>query len=274
MKKITIALISIGIVGVGVANFLRVKHFESSFAHLPITGELLTRFALIDSALDMHAQRTDVWWNDEEGYSILVPSTESILIATTGEGAGVGATVPDKYFSEELAIAKQVFMRRGFTQNERNSSTSTLDTRFYDYVQAYEKGDELCTVSVNPDNGSYQGSDTRTGYTLEVSCGNTLATAQAQQRPFLDALEYRNKEAVVRVANQRGVFFEVSTHFRRVGQTAVLKREESGYRVLFITQEAPPCAIVDAERIPFDVLSSVGRGACYTDAGVYRDAPI
>ena len=259
-----------------IAGWLIVFKQKSSaerLAQLPVTQELLECFIKVDPALDAHTQTpssASVWWNDA-GYNIIIPSIESILVAVTNERAPLDGNVPDAYFSEELKIVRDVFSRRGFVPNKKNSSASTKDTRFYDYVQAYEKDDELCTVTVNPDLSSYEGGGAKIGYTLIVSCGNTLTEAKARQRPLLDALGLRDKEAVVRIVKQHGAFFEVSMGYRRTGQAAVLKQEGDRYRVLLISQESPPCEIIDKEKIPSDVLSSIGQGGCYTDTGAYRE---
>ncbi len=276
-KMLAIAILAAGMVGVAMCAALMYKaHLDNdALAQLPIIQELRTRFAKADPALDVHAQNVaSIWWDDVDGYSILVPATESMLFVSLPGQSVQSTNIPKAFFSKELSIAREVFALRGFVLNSTNSSTSTQDVHFYDYVQGYERGDTLCVVTVNPDYSSYVGGGANMGYALTVSCGNALAEAEAQQRPLLDALGKRGQEAVARVLAQDGEFVEVGIGYRRMGETAVLKHEGSTYRVLLLSQEAPPCSFVDAEQIPSDMLSSIGRGGCYTSGDVYREVSI
>lgn len=261
--------------GISATNFFKEKHFDALLRQLPLTGELMVRFKLVNQTSDIQALNDGLWWDDNDGYSVIIPSTESILIAKTKDGEILESTViPGEYFMLELAIAKQVFTNRGFTLNKRNSSTSIDDSNFYDYVQAYEKNGKLCTIVVNEDYSSYGsgiGKEAKMAYTLMVSCGDTLSEAQIEQHPFLDALGLKDKKTVVQIINQDGLFFQIGMNQRRGGFTAILKKDGNKYRVLLISQEAPSCALIDKEKIPSNVLSSIGEGSCFTNTGERRE---
>ncbi len=241
---------------------------------MPIMQELAARFKEANPKLDIQKDfNPTVWW-DERGYSYRLQSSEgALIVASPGEPGTPAQSVPSTYFYPELEIANKVLYRRGFAVDSFNSSTSTVDRYFYDYVQAYKNGDELCTVVVDPDYGTYNGGGMKYAYTLTVNCANTLAQAKAEQQPFLDALDLRYKEATAYIENQSGDYYLVSFGYRRIGEAAIVKKEGSNYRVLLISQEAPPCDLVDKEKIPTELLGPMGGGGCYESDGSYREAP-
>ena len=197
-----------------------------------------------------------VWWIDEDGYSFYIPVDGHLVLSRVYDYGKEERPVAEVCFKEELEIAKEFFTDWGFRLNERNSSDSFEDDTFYDYVQAYEKGDELCTITVSPDVSG-----------LVVACTNDLARAKKEQMPFLEALGLKDQDKVAILRAQNGDFFEVSTHWRRTGLTVILKKEEDSYRVLFTGQEAPLCRLIANEGIPSEVLKGIGDGDCYTDSG-------
>ncbi|MFW0862489.1 MAG: GIN domain-containing protein [Candidatus Komeilibacteria bacterium] len=212
---------------------------------------------------------SSLWWNDEDGYSILVPGNESIEVVRD-DGMRSDNFAESSFVAELLDITKQVLYTRGFVLNESNSSTNEIDKRFYDYVRAYKNDDELCVVKVNPDYGSYGCTDNiYMCNTVEITCGNDLAGSQVQQRPFLEALELQNKETIVQIMKQIGDFYKVAISYRRTGSAGVVKKEDSGLRLLYTSQEEPYCQIVETERIPSNVLEGFEINGCWTEDG-YR----
>lgn len=243
---------------------------EKEWGKLSVVSELMIRFESIDSRTDTHISNYGFRWNDDDGYSIFIPSTEAFFLVKPRMGCFEPDLVPD-LFDQELSVAKKVFTERGFVLDKTNSSTSTSDRHFYDYIQAYKKGGELCTVVANPDCSSYEGSKGQVEHQLRVSCGNTFTKARVEQLPFLKALELKDKNRTARVRTQKGQFFQVGMGYVRGGSTAILKKENDNYQVLFIGQESPSCNLIDEEKIPNEVLSSIGKGSCFTDNGEYRE---
>jgi hypothetical protein len=247
---------------------------DQSFKNLSITEELSSRFKAIDKNAIIQKTDYEMWWNNDEGYSLLASSSESIFIAKDFRGQlSEPETVADGIFKKELDITKTVFASRNFTLNINNSSVDPEDQRFFDYVQAYEKGNYLCTVTVSSEVATYPGSgfgeNAKMGYLMYVVCSDKLVLAEAEQLPFLDALGLKNKEQVAQLINFDGDYFHVEIHGRRAGQAAILKKEDGKYRVLLISQEAPRCSLIDKEKIPATVLGSIGGGDCFSDNGAY-----
>lgn len=267
--KILITLIFLLTIGFAF-SFLK----NPTLKNLSVTEELTARFKAIDKNSTIQNQDYGMWWDNNEGYSIIASTSESILVAKDFSSPGLESNmIPDGIFKRELAIVKTVFTDRGFILNKNNSSARTDDQKFYDYVQAYEKDNYLCTVTISAEASSYPGSGkngkAEMGYLLFVSCTDKLAEAEVEQIPFLDALNLKNKEEVAQLINSEGDYFHVETHFRRAGSAVILKKENGNYRVLLISQEAPRCSLVNKEKIPLSVLTSIGGGDCYANDGAY-----
>lgn len=252
---------------------------EATLVQMSVTDELSTRFAISNPALEINKQeKMSLWWDGYDGYNFIIPATESVIFAAIPGRYIMGANIPETFFKDELKIADEVFARRGFSRDAYNSSTSTLDTSRYDYVQAYKKADTVCAITVSSEYSSYTGTgigrNAKMGYALFAECGDLLANDLAEQRAISDALEPNYKGFGVHVDRRDGDFMSVGLRGRRGGVMAILKQTGKTYRVLIVTQEAPPCALMDKEKIPLSLLGSIGGGACYGDNGRYREAPM
>ena len=249
------------------------KDFDSNLKNLSVTEELMTHFKLIDLESDIQLKPLVFSWVGDDGYRILVPATESFFVAKQSNFLSDFRIIPNLYFYQELAVIKQVFAKRGFILDVKNFSKNILDKSFYDYIQAYRKGNELCVVKVNPDNTSYLSGDYDTAYSLSVSCGNTFDEAYNEQLPFIKAIkdfkpEYKN--LTVRLYEHSGNFFKVGVGGFRGGSSAVLKKEGEKYRVLYISQEDPYCELIENENIPAEVLKLFKIGGCWDGASGFR----
>jgi len=260
--------------------FFKNKYYPA-LKNLSVTEELSARLKSSDENLIIRQQDSKMWWDNNDGYSLIASSSESIIVTKT-TNLGVSNTIADDVFKNELAITRQVFADRGFVLNKANSSASTTDQKFYDYIQAYEKDNYLCAVTVSSDASPYNGLnlqlipadvsppanfDNSLNFELYISCTDKLKEAETEQIPFLDALNFRNKEESAELENSDGDYFHIETHFRRSGSAAILKKENGRYRVLLISQEAPRCSLLNKEKIPASVLTSIGSGDCYADDG-------
>ena len=302
-KKLGLLLIVIGIL-LGCLLLLYNQSAEKKEAEifsvdmkaLSVGEELLTHFKSIDSqglyvqtetmdqndgrrtlelipltsvdTLKSHPQirRYGLRWNAGDGYTILVPSTESFLL-TKPAGGCVWNNAPN-IFQQELRIAQQVFTNRGFVLDTVNSSADLSDDRLLDYVQAYRKNNDLCKITVDLECASRGGGiveDSVISHALTVSCGNTLTEAYNEQVPLLDALELKNTNTVAVIQNQSGQFFQVVVRGLRGGGHALLKKEGDTYRVLYSGQEYPSCNLIDKEKIPQEFLLDSGYRHCNED---------
>ena len=264
MKKLLTALILIGIVSAG-CSLAGVKKNSSnnSVATIKpaasIVEDLKLKFKIINPSLIISDQKFKIWWNDNNGYNVFVTSTDSFVVATSAPVISGGPdAVVGEYFFKEIAAVKQIFAEQGFMVNTFTTSTSSPDRSAN--IWAYQRNNDLCTIQVNSDYQSYDSSGIM-GYTLWVACGDTLAQAQTEQRPFIDALNYKGKGVVI-INKQDGLFYSVSTWNAPGGESAILKKEANGYRVLFQGQDMPSCDIVNKEKIPNSVLINIGGKYC------------
>ncbi|MCD4761870.1 hypothetical protein K8R32_02820 [bacterium] len=236
-----------------------------------VTEELASKFKSTMPDVDIKFQKESfLWWNDEDGYSILVPGIESIEISKD-DGARVDNFTKSSFVRGLLEIVDQVMEDRDFSLNEKNTSIDETDKKFYDYVRAFENSEELCVVRVNPDYSSHGCADNMFMCNeVEITCGNDLVGSQTEQRPFLEALDLQNKEKIIRTRKQIGDYFQLGVSGRRAGSEAVMKKEDSGLRLIYMSQEDPLCELLDKEKIPSNVLSSFKIEGCWTETG-YRN---
>lgn len=276
-KKRLVSGISFAVIFIA-AICLAVFYFRNqSLRNLSITEELSARFRAIDKNSLIQKNDYKMWWDDNEGYSLLASTTESVLVVKNTSGIDQiydQSLVPAEIFKNESNIVREVFTRRGFILNKRNSAASTTDDSLWDYVQAYEKGDYLCTVTINSEASTYPGGGfgekAKTGYQLYVSCTDKLADAEAEQIPFLDALGLKDKGQFAIPGISEGDYFRVETGGRRGGQYAILKKEDGKYRILAMTQEPLHCSLIKKEKIPESIANSLGdpdNPGCFADNG-------
>ncbi len=241
---------------------------ESIVIASSVTEELSARLKAAILGVNInYPEESSLWWNDEDEYSIIVPGTESIEIAKDN-GSGADNFAETSFARDVLDITDEVLTARGFTLNEKNSSDNETDRQFYDYIKVYEKGSELCVARVDPDYSSAGCTENMfMCNTIEITCGNDLVGSQAEQRPFLEALELQSKESIITSIFQEGDYYKVGVHGRRAGYLSILKREDNSLRVLFEGQEAPSCELLDKENIPSSLIGDVGDILCWEDNG-------
>jgi|WetSurMetagenome_2_1015567.scaffolds.fasta_scaffold01305_1 hypothetical protein len=232
---------------------------------LSVVEELKADFKSADPDYDVSEQNFNIWWNDAIGYSFYVTSTQSFVIAASSTAdANSPDDVVSKLYSKEITIAKQVFAEHGYAINTSNTIVSIPGAR--EDKWGYEKGKEFCTIEVRSDYESYGGKFAM-AYPVYIACGNTLAQAEAEQRPFLDALNYKGR-GVIGDIKKFGLFYVVSTWDDPDGEMAILKKEDNGYQVLWTGYETPTCSIYDKNMVSNTILNYFG--GCYENSGILR----
>lgn len=227
---------------------------DKALSNLTLLEEITTRIKTANNSLEIQSKDNSFFRWIKNDYTILVPATSGFFIDKQNN-EHLGPEAVPKIFKKELSIIEKVLNDRGFVFNPENSSSNFSDRSFYDYIESYKKGDELCVVRVDPDDRGF--------YQLSFSCGNSLDYGYKKQIPFLKALELKNEKTTVGIKNQKENYYEVSVNAVRGGSVAVLKKENNTYRVLFIGQESPLCSLIEKENIPSEVLSSIGGGNCF-----------
>lgn len=257
-KKIILAPICIILIILIV--FLVKDNSNSKLRKLTIVEEIASRITSADRSIGIQSNANSAIRWVKDGYTILIPSSSNLSISKQSNRHLEFGAAPT-LFDGELSIIDSVMKGRDYDLDKENSSKDYLDSSFYDYVRSYRREDELCAARVNPDDvGSYQ---------LDFSCGNSLTKEYDSQIQFLKVLGLMEKKTAVKVMHQKGDYYEIGMASVRGGSAAILKKEGSTYRVIFIGQEAPRCSLVIKERIPSEVLGSVGNGSCFADDGTY-----
>lgn len=253
------------LLGAAVLAAWQERRDEEALARLPAVAEIAARVAANGGSVSVPERLTSFMWADPNGYTLDLNADQVLEVSNLLRRE---ETVPERAedgvarYGSEFAIIREALERRGWSRDEANSSDGPGDAQFHDYIEAYAKDDRRCVAALNGDGWM----------SLSFWCGSLKQRGLDEQRRIQDALSLRGKDTVTSVTARDGDYLEVSEHYRRAGQALVLKREGDGYRLLLRSQEAPPCELVDRERIPLTVLSSLGS-SCYLPDGSYRPAP-
>lgn len=251
MQKDILILIGLIFIFIGFLFFNKTTAPQSLTAFEEIKNELSKL-----NKIEIKKESDFKWIKDD--YSILIPATENFYINKQNSKITEFDEIP-KIFEKEISIAEKILKERGYVFDIKNSSKNFSDHNFYDYIQSYKKGGDMCVIIVNPDN-----------YQFNFSCSNSLDQKYTEQITFLEALELKGKNATIKIKNQKDNYYEVGIGYARTGQTAILKKSaQNEYRVLYIGQEAPSCKLINKENIPDEVLVSIGNGSCFDDDGNY-----
>jgi len=207
----------------------------------------------------------DLWWVNEDGYSIINDSSPAV------EAQFPGCVNDDSYYSMWTANAKKVvaaidpvMVSEGFTfDNSSNSSKSlTYSTNFndsehYDYIKAYFRGETKAVLSISPDCGSTLPSDNpEMYYSASFGYTNDYQKNYDEQSPFLYDLGL--KDVIVHVTQSEGDFRSLAVNYRRSGHATIVKRIDGKWTELWSGQDLISCAIRDKFEIPISI-----AGDCY-----------
>lgn len=196
-----------------------------------------------------------IWWITDDNYNILIKNADSVSYSAP---VNPNTEVPQDVIAyilqqpgmkEFYTLSLAELEADGFIKNEKNSSKSFTDTQFYDYVQAYEKGNTKCTVTVSPDaTGTEQNPETLF-YTTTLACSNDFQKYYDEQAPFLKALAVH--DAVVwDIEKQEGPFYWLNINYRRTGHYTIVKKEGNTYTEVYSGQDQAPCDVMDEFEVP------------------------
>ncbi len=190
-------------------------------------------------------KQKNTWWISEDGWSILVPTDLSIIAKVSPE-----QYYPNKNeFTILNSIVKDEMIKNGFTLNNLNSSGNEEDTKFYDYVLAYEKDDVKCVVTSSPDVG-HGADDTKDYSEFSFSCfsNDLLNNAYEKQTPFLKGLQ--EKDAVVSHIKIQGNRAQMALNWRRTGAVAFMYKDGEDWRKVIVAQGIPSCSELEQNSVP------------------------
>ncbi len=219
-----------------------------------VISELL---ALLASSGYKRIETDTLWWISEDNWSILVQDAESIAIVNPQAHAQLQD--PTTAAAQQVALIAQHFLSRGFKKSPQNSSNDVLDTQFYDYIIGYQKGDERCLLTVNPDEGfSMNRQNERVNIpNIIVSCSTAFQKSYDAQTPFLRAKN--DPTAVVKIGKQNDVAAVGSVGWRRTGALALFSKINGEWKLIFEGHEVPTCELLQRYSFPAEIYSD-----CYS----------
>ena len=207
----------------------------------------------------------DLWWVNEDGYSIINDSSPAV------EAQFPGCVNDDSYYSMWTANAKKIIgaidplmASEGFTFDSSKNSSKSLtystnfnDSEHYDYIKAYFLGETKAVLSISPDCGSTLPTDNpEMYYSASFGYTNDYQKNFDEQSPFLYDLDLKN--VIVHVTQSEGDFRSLAVNYRRSGHATIVKRINGKWTELWSGQDLISCAIRDKFEIPISV-----AGDCY-----------
>lgn len=192
-----------------------------------------------------------VWWISDDNYNIMNGNSFAVEAQFRCEN------YPASRYTASLETFASLFSKfmheQGFSKNTMNSSSSLLDTRYYDYVQAYEEGDFKCTLTGDPD---CSGSDENTmRQTIRFSCTSDFDENYKDQMPFLRDL--RIKDAIVNISKRVGNYVYLDAHARRSGWYIIAIQQKGGtWKKIMDGQDSPQCSVMEQYKVPKEIYGS------------------
>lgn len=153
-----------------------------------------------------------------------------------------------KTAAQELgATLDKTLKRNGFIFNSQNSSKNIDDTQFYDYIQAYEKGNQKCVYTASPDCAGGIG-DTIMAYSYSFACTDKYDENYLAQAPYLKDLGI--KDAIVHISKRDGDFVLLNVNYRRSGYYTIAKLVSNKWVEVYSGQDLPPCKVINQNQVP------------------------
>ena len=206
----------------------------------------LEAIAPIVQPLDM-----SLWWVSRDGYSIINDNSPGIEARFPGcVNNNANAPVWNVEATKIVAAVDAVMITQGFqVDTETNSSSSLADTKYYDYIKAYYRGNTKAILSISPDCGSTS-PETNPDMYYSTSFGYTTYYQKNydEQSQFLYDLEL--KHAIVHVEKSVGDFRVLSINARRTGYAMIVERINGKWTQLWAGQDIISCAVRGKYKIP------------------------
>lgn len=200
---------------------------------------------------------SSVWWVSDDNLNIISHNSPGIILDTFNCRSDSSRTNFVKMAEELGSAVNDVMAQNGFKTNLVNSSNSINDERYYDYIQAYEKGAIKAVFTANPDCWTDKVDGTM-HYTFSFEYTSDFNNYYKEQAQFLRDLNI--KDAIINVRNRSGDFIYLNVNYRRTGYYTIAKSVNSKWIELYSGQDWPGCEIVEKYEIPQDIISS---SECY-----------
>lgn len=228
-----------------------------------VNSEILSSFLRYIEAKDFYTRadtrfntinENSMWWVSDDNWSILIkdiPSTGLVRAKAYKE-----LSEKDSFTLRLVNEVNNFFDNKGFSKSIRNSSKSVSDDSFYDYILGYQKDDERCLLTVNPDESYYKGENgemiASPNIVLDCSRGE-FQQSYDEQIPFLKAMNDRT--AVVRIEKMSDVAAYVLVNWRRTGSFALFSKVNGYWEMIYRGQDQPSCSTLQKYSFPAEIYS-------------------
>ncbi len=193
-----------------------------------------------------------LWWISQDNLNIINDNS-------SGEVLKVFNCINDserKIFKEVTQTLgpkiNQIMKQQGFSQNKINSSASIEDDKFYDYVQAYEKGADKCVFTASPDCGSLL-DEKQMYYAFSFTCTKNYDLNYQSQAFYRKDLGI--KDSIIHVQKQVDDFVYLNVNYRRSGHFTIAKKVDNKWTEIVSGQDKPPCNVLEQNKVPKEIQS-------------------
>lgn len=200
--------------------------------------------------------RQNMWWVSNDNWSILVEDSEAMGLVRAKAYAELQE--PASVTSKIVENISSYFINQGYTQNQNNSSQSTSDDSFYDYIKGFENNKEKCLLSVNPDESYYQDENKQMVAVpnIVVSCSNSsfFNASYNKQIPYLKAMN--DRKAVIYIQEETDSAIKANVNWRRTGAFALFSKKNGNWEMIYLGQDQPSCQVLEKYDFPKEVHDS------------------
>ncbi len=201
--------------------------------------------------------KSDVWWISNDNLNIINNDETSLSYQNYNCESDLTNKKMFNSVSGKLSEnIKLIMTSSGFSLNQKNSSKSITDDQFYDYVQAYEKGDTKCTFTANPDCGG-SSNEVSMHYNFTFTCTNSFDKNYQEQAPYLKGLKITN--AVIHVEKKVGDYAFINVNNRRSGHYVIAQLINGAWTEISSGQDVPNCETMQEHQVPKEIY-----GDCYS----------
>lgn len=210
----------------------------------------------------------NVWWISDDGWNILVENTHHVTIRIPASSIPNNIEPVQTNLSIKFQeIIASIMKKHGLLINDKNSSTSTADKRYYDYVLAYEGAGLLCTALTNADRFSDISTDDKMVIEMKLTCADSdrFKDVYEQQLPFLKGLNEKN--SVISRLEVKNNVARMQIRGRRTGANAFMYKSGPEWKKIIVSQQAPQCSEFVKNNVPTEFWPG-----CYDKNNNFKEA--
>lgn len=241
--KFKVALI---LIFLGIGGFFIYQNCQLNNKVLPAAKKAFQKIKEKDNSQILETNQLGIWWISSDGLNIINDDSSGVQINIFNCKADFKGLTQS--ISPQI---DKIMKQKGFQVNLENSSKSIEDDRFYDYVQAWENGEQKCVFTANPDCET-SSEETRMHYAFSLGCTEAFGENYQQQAPYLKDLGI--KDAIIHIEKKIGDWAKLNVNFRRSGHYIIARLINNKWKEIYSGQAIPSCKIVAKYQIPKEII--------------------